>query len=88
MYPRILPGATVLIDRHYNSLKPHRKSEPNMYAIARRGTVTVNYVEVAGDNVILRPHNQAFPVEVVSIEPGKTAADYILGRICYVGVET
>jgi hypothetical protein len=87
MYPRILPGATVLIDRHYNSLKPHRKSEPNMYAIARHGTVTVNYVEVAGNNLVLRPHNQVFRVEIVSIEPGKVAAAYILGRICYVGIE-
>ncbi len=29
MYPRLLPGATVLIDRHYNSLKPYRKGESN-----------------------------------------------------------
>ncbi len=33
MYPRLLPGATVLIDRHYNSLKPYRKGESNMYAV-------------------------------------------------------
>ena len=37
MYPRLLPGATVLIDRHYNSLKPYRKGESNMYAVARNG---------------------------------------------------
>ena len=27
MYPRLLPGATVLIDRHYNTLTPYRKNE-------------------------------------------------------------
>src|SRR3989442_11231192 len=43
MYPRILPGATVLIDRHYNSLKPYRKGEANMYAVAKNGACTVKY---------------------------------------------
>src|SRR5512141_2036477 len=33
MHPRLLPGATLLIDRHYNSLKPYRKGEFNMYAV-------------------------------------------------------
>ena len=40
MYPRLLPGATVLIDRHYNSLKPYRKGEANMYAVDRNGACT------------------------------------------------
>jgi hypothetical protein len=39
MYPRLLPGATVLVDRHYNSLKPYREGEFNMYAVAKDGTV-------------------------------------------------
>ncbi|PYX36190.1 MAG: hypothetical protein DMG75_11445 [Acidobacteria bacterium] len=88
MYPRLLPGATVLIDRHYNSLKPYRKGEFNMYAVLKDGTCTVKYVEVAGNHLILRPHNQAYPIEVMTIEEGKTSADYIVGRICYVGIET
>ena len=88
MYPRLLPGATVLLDRHYNSLKPYRKGEFNMYAVIKDGTCTVKYVEVAGNHLILRPHNQAYPIEVVSMEEGKTAADYLVGRVCYVGIET
>jgi hypothetical protein len=88
MYPRILPGATVLIDRHYNSLKPHRRSEPNMYAVRKGMGATVSYVELSSENLVLRPHNQAFPVGLIPIAEGKTAADYILGRICYVGIET
>jgi len=40
MYPRLLPGATVLIDRHYNSLKPYRKGESNMYAVSKNGGCT------------------------------------------------
>ena len=36
MYPRTMPGATLLLDRHYNSLTPYRKSERNIYAVLRR----------------------------------------------------
>jgi hypothetical protein len=88
MYPRLLPGATVLIDRHYNSLKPYRKGESNMYAVARGGGCTFKYVEVAGNHLVLRPHNQAYPVEVMAMEQGKKVHDYLVGRICYVGIET
>ena len=88
MYPRLLPGATVLIDRHYNSLEPYRKSEPNMYAVRKDGGATVKYVELAGRNLVLRPHNQSYPVSIVPIEDGKTFADYIVGRICHVAIET
>jgi SOS-response transcriptional repressor LexA len=88
MYPRLLPGATVLIDRQYNSLEPYRKQEPNMYAVRRSGGATVKYVELAGRNLILRPHNQSYPVAILEIEEGRTFADYIVGRICHVAIET
>ena len=88
MYPRLLPGATVLVDRHYNSLKPYRKGEPNMYAVKKEGACTVKYLELAGKNLVLRPHNQAYPVDVIAIEEGKTFADYIVGRVCHVAIET
>lgn len=88
MYPRLLPGATVLIDRHYTSLEPYRKQEHNMYAVRHNGGATVKYVELAGKNLILRPHNQSYPISIVEIEEGKTFADYIVGRVCHVAIET
>lgn len=88
MYPRLLPGAILLIDRHYNSLKPYRRAGSNMYAVSKDGDCTVKYVELSGKHLILRPHNPAYPVEVMQIEAGKTASDYLIGRICYVGIET
>jgi hypothetical protein len=88
MHPRLQPGATLLIDRHYNSLKPYRKGEFNMYAVLKNEKCTVKYVETAGRNLILRPHNQAYPIEVMTIEEGKSASDYIVGRVCHVGIET
>jgi hypothetical protein len=87
MYPRLMPGATLLIDRHYNSLTPYRKGEFNMYAVLKNDTCTVKYVEVAENHLILRPHNQSAPIEVMIMAEGKTAADYLVGRICHVGLE-
>jgi hypothetical protein len=88
MHPRLLPGATLLLDRHYNALKPYRKGDHSMYAVGREGGCTVRYLSVSGNHLVLRPHNQAYPVEVIPIELGKTAADYIVGRVCHVAIET
>jgi len=88
MYPRLLPGATVLVDRHYNSLQPYRKGELNMYAVRTKNSCLVRYVELADQNVILRPHNQAYPVEVVPLQAGETLSELLIGRICYIGIET
>jgi Peptidase S24-like len=88
MYPRLAPGATLLLDRHYNSLKPYRKGEFNLYAVLKGGTCTVRYVEVADNHLILRPHNQTHPLEMIPIAEGKRAGDYLVGRVCQVGLET
>ena len=88
MYPRLLPGANLLIDRHYNSLKPYRRNEFNMYAVLKDDTCTVKYVELAGNHLILRPHNQAYPIEVMTLADGKSPADYLVGRVCHVAIET
>lgn len=88
MYPRLLPGATVLIDRHYNSLRPYHKGEQNMYAVKKDGAATVKYVELAGNNLILRPHNQAYPVDVQPVEADTGYAEYIVGRVCHVSIDT
>jgi len=88
MYPRLLPGSTVLIDRHYNSLAPYRKNEQNMYAVRKDGGATVKYVEMAENSLVLRPHNQSYPVSLLPIEEGKTFSDYIICRVCYIAIET
>jgi hypothetical protein len=88
MYPRLLPGANLLLDRHYNSLKPYRKGELNMYAVLKNGSCTVKYVELAGNHLILRPHNQAYPIEVMTLEDRKPPSEYMVGRVCHVALET
>jgi phage repressor protein C with HTH and peptisase S24 domain len=87
MYPRLLPGAMVLLDRHYTSLEPYRKGERNMYAVRKEGGVTVKYVELAGQSLVLRPHNQTYPIDVINIEDDRTYADYIVGRVSHVSIE-
>jgi hypothetical protein len=87
MYPRLAPGVLLLLDRHYNSLKPYRKGEFNMYAVLKDSSCTVRYVEVAGDHLILRPHNQSYPIEVMPMEDGKRASDYLVGRVCQISIE-
>ena len=88
MYPHTMPGATLLLDRHYNSLTPYRKGESNMYAVRKDDTCTIKYVEAADSHLILRPHNRVYPIEIITMEDGQKPGDYIVGRVCYVGIET
>ena len=88
MYPRTTLGATLLLDRHYNSLTPYRRGESNIYAVRKDGTCTIKYVEGADGHLILRPHNAAYPVEIIALENGQKPGDHIVGRVCYVGIET
>jgi hypothetical protein len=88
MYPRLLPGTLVLIDRHYTSLKPYRKGKSNLYAVKSKGVCTIRYVELAGDRLVLRPHDPTHPVEIIPIPRTKSAGDYLIGRVCWLGIET
>jgi hypothetical protein len=87
MSPRLFPGATLLIDRHYNSLKPYRKGEFNMYAVLKNDNCSIRYVELAGSRLILRPHNHSAPLEVLPIAEEQSPSDYLVGRICQISLE-
>ncbi len=88
MYPRLLPGATLLIDRHYNALRPYRRSERNMYAVRYGNGWTIKYVEVSGKTLVLRPENKEYPVSVVQADEKESPSEYILGRVAHVSIET
>jgi len=87
MSPRLSSGATLLIDRHYNSLLPYRKGDFNMYAVLKNDTCVVRYVEVVENHLILRPHNPTCLIDVLPILPGRSLADSIIGRVCQIGME-
>ena len=50
--------------------------------------VNIKYVDQDGANLVLRPHNHDYPTNVIDIEEGKTVADFIVGRVCHVAIET
>jgi len=77
--------ATLLIDRHYNALKPYRKGEFNMYAVLKNDTCAVRYEEVAGNHLILRPHDQSSPIGAVAMKYGRVA-DYVVSRFRWVKI--
>ena len=86
MYPRLRPGARVLIDRHYVSLRPYNKGESNLYAVYVHGACLVRYVEEKGRALVLRPHNLQYAVEIVP-RGDKRTPNAIVGRICHVAAE-
>lgn len=86
----ILPcaiSATLLIDRHYNSLQPYRRLQPNLYLARVGGRCVVGYVSVCGNCLVLQRHTPRQEIEIVRIERGRTYSDYIIGRICHVALE-
>lgn len=87
MYPRLLPGAFVLLDRHYNSLLPYRRSERNMYAVMHAGRCYLRYAEQQAACLMLHNENRNYPPHPVPLA-GKSPSDFIVGRICSVQIET
>jgi hypothetical protein len=84
MDPVVLPEAIVLIDRHYNSLMPYRPSRPNLYAVRYEAHLTLRYVDFVSNRLVLRPHNIAFPVELIEVDPGESPSDLIAGRVALI----
>jgi len=87
MSPRLGPGAVLLLDRHYNSLQPYRRGAQNLYAVRAGDECVVRYAAAASGRIILRPHNEEWPVELLEIAYGKGFAHYIVGRVCHIAVE-
>jgi transcriptional regulator with XRE-family HTH domain len=88
MRPRLLPGAMMLIDRQYNSLRSYRKREPNLYVVKKGAQFVVRYVELQGSQLTLRPENQRSGLDYVELAKGKTFADYVVGRVAHIAIET
>ena len=82
MEPILAANNIVVIDRHYNSLVDHRPPQLNIYAVRVDNALSFRYVSFAANRLILRPHSLAFPVQLIEIEPHRSPADFIVGRIC------
>ena len=73
MEPLVLPEALVLLDRHYNSLAPYRPNRPNLYAVRHGVHLTLRYVDFVSNRLVLRPHNIAFPVDLIEVGARRAA---------------
>jgi len=88
MRPRLAPGAMLLIDRHYNSLRNYRQRERNLYVVKSGEMCKVRYVELQGGQLMLRPENLASALGYVQPGKGETFADYVVGRVAHISIET
>jgi transcriptional regulator with XRE-family HTH domain len=84
MEPLVLPEAITVLDRHYNSLVPYRPNRPNLYAVRHGAHLTLRYVDFLSNRLVLRPHNIAFPVDLIEIDPGESPSDLIAGRVALI----
>jgi transcriptional regulator with XRE-family HTH domain len=84
MEPLVLPEALALIDRHYNSLIPYRPGRPNLYAVRHGSHLTLRYVDFSANRLILRPHNIAFPVDLIEVDSGLPPSELIAGRVALI----
>jgi hypothetical protein len=80
-------SVTLLVDRHYSSLQPYRRLRPNVYAVRFGGRCVMGYLSLFDDYLLLRPRDPQQEVEMLRIERGRGYSQYIVGRVCHVGVE-
>lgn len=79
--------AVLLIDRHYSSLQPHRRLRPNVYAVSIGERCVAGYLSILDDYLVLRPRDPLQEVEMLRIERGRSYSEYIVGRVCHIGLE-
>jgi transcriptional regulator with XRE-family HTH domain len=84
MEPLVLPEALALIDRHYNSLVPYRPNRANLYAVRHGSHLILRYVDFLSSRLVLRPHNIAFPVDLIEVQAGESPGDLIVGRVALI----
>jgi len=81
MDPLVQADALVVLDRHYNSLFDYRPGRNNVYAVRNGSHLALRYADFLANRLVLRPHNLAYPIDLLEIPPGETPGDLIAGRI-------
>jgi transcriptional regulator with XRE-family HTH domain len=88
MRPRLVSGAMLLLDRHYNSLRSYRRHERNLYVVKHRAECAVRYVELQGRQLTLRPENQEWALGCILLGKSGNFSNYIVGRVAHIAMET
>ena len=80
-------AATLLVDRHYTSLEPYRRMQPNLYTVNFGGSCLAGYLDLVDESLVLSTRDPHRPLQGVRIAAGRGYAQYVIGRICHVGLE-
>jgi len=88
MGPALPLNATVLIDRHYSSVADYSHGRRSIHAVRYGSLLRFRYVELARAQLVLRPHNLAYPVELMELNSTQTPADLLIGRVFLYITET
>jgi len=84
MEPVVQPEAVVVVDRHYISFAGYRTGRNNIYAVRNGSHLSLRYADFLSNRLVLRPHNLAFPVDLLEVSPGESPADLIAGRVALI----
>jgi hypothetical protein len=84
MEPLVQPEAIALLDRQYLSFAPYRPNRANLYAVRQGAHLRLRYVELELSRLVLRPHNLAFPVELIDAGEWESPGDVLAGRVALV----
>lgn len=82
-----ITAATLLLDRHYSSLVPYRRMQPNLYVASFRGCCKAGYLSFLENNLVLRTRDLRQELESVRVRPSSNYSQYIVGRVCHVALE-
>jgi transcriptional regulator with XRE-family HTH domain len=81
MEPMLLPGAVVVLDRHYTSFRAYREGIANLYAVAIGAKLLIRQAEFFPGRVVARPLQLDAPFEVIAVDGPERANDYLVGRV-------
>lgn len=79
--------ATLLIDRHYSSLEPYRRSQPNLYLVRAQKRCVIGYVTMLQEHLVISPMLPRTPAEVIAIAHRQNRYESIIGRVCQISLE-
>jgi transcriptional regulator with XRE-family HTH domain len=88
MEPLMLRGTIALLDRHYTSFAPYRPYRHNLYAVLLGAHLQLRYVDFQAGRLVLRPHNIAYPVNLIEPSSGEPVNRLVAGRVVLIVTET
>ena len=80
-------NTVLLIDRHYSSLTPYHSFRPNVYVVRVGKRCSLGCLSLVENYLLLQSRDPQQEVEAIPIDSGKGYCEYIVGRVCHIGLE-